>query len=138
MRGRTNSVPAIVYNFGFAFCEVLNLVVILVSQSILNSLFNDEYASYGINVQSYRSFVPNPNLPERSSPANPMCHLFPTEVSCTVRADRPLPGELTDELQHSAVLISSLRLLTLLLGLVGRGRTRDVMEAGLRRRVNNK
>jgi len=85
MRGRTNSVPAIVYNFGFAFCEVLNLVVILVSQSILNSLFNDEYASYGINVQSYRSFVPNPNLPERSSPANPMCHLFPTEVSCTVK-----------------------------------------------------
>merc|ERR1719341_594389 len=85
MRGRTNSMPAIVYNFGFAFCEVLNLVVILVSQSILNSLFNDEYASYGINVQSYNSFVPNPNLPERSSPANPMCHLFPTEVSCSVK-----------------------------------------------------
>merc|ERR1719341_587451 len=84
-RGRTNSMPAIVYNFGFAFCEVLNLVVILVSQSILNSLFNDEYASYGINVQNYNSFVPNPNLPERSSPANPMCHLFPTEVSCSVK-----------------------------------------------------
>lgn len=85
MRGRTNSVPAIVYNFGFFFCEVLNLVVILVSQSILNSLFNDEYASYGVNVQSYNSFVPNPNLPEQPSPANPMCHLFPTEVSCTVK-----------------------------------------------------
>jgi len=84
-RGRTNSMPAIVYNFGFAFCEVLNLVVILVSQSILNSLFNDEYASYGINVQSYNSFVPNPNLPELTSPANPMCHLFPTEVSCSVK-----------------------------------------------------
>jgi len=84
-RGRTNSMPAIVYNFGFAFCEVLNLVVILVSQSILNSLFNDEYASYGINVQNYNSFVPNPNLPELTSPANPMCHLFPTEVSCSVK-----------------------------------------------------
>jgi hypothetical protein len=84
-RGRTNSMPAIVYNFGFAFCEVLNLVVVLVSQSILNSLFNDEYASYGINVQSYNSFVPNPNLPELTSPANPMCHLFPTEVSCSVK-----------------------------------------------------
>ena len=77
--------PAIVYNFGFAFCEVLNLVVILVSQSILNSLFNNEYASYGINVQNYNSFVPNPNLPELTSPANPMCHLFPTEVSCSVK-----------------------------------------------------
>merc|ERR1719350_892354 len=80
-----SSVQAIVYNFGFFFCEVLNLVVILVSQSMLNSLFNDEYASYGVNVQTYRSFVPNPNLPERASPANPMCHLFPTEVSCTVK-----------------------------------------------------
>jgi hypothetical protein len=84
-RGRTNSMPAIVYNFGFAFCEVLNLVVILVSQSILNSLFNNEYASYGVNVQSYKSFVPNPSLPEQTSPTNPMCHLFPTEVSCTVK-----------------------------------------------------
>merc|ERR1719458_1869182 len=46
---RDNSGPAI-YNFGFAFCEVLNLVVVLVSQSILNSLFNEEYASYGVNV----------------------------------------------------------------------------------------
>jgi len=81
---RDNSGPAI-YNFGFAFCEVLNLVVVLVSQSILNSLFNDEYASYGINVQNYNSFVPNPNLPELTSPANPMCHLFPTEVSCSVK-----------------------------------------------------
>merc|ERR1719402_1962279 len=80
-----SSVQAMIYNFGFAFCEVLNLVVILVSQSILNLLFNDEYANYGINVKSYNSFVSNRNLPERTSPANPMCHLFPTEVSCTVK-----------------------------------------------------
>ena len=85
MRGRTNSMTAIVYNFGLAICEVLNLVVILVSQSILNSLFNDEFASYGVKVQSYNSFVPNPSLPELASPTNPMCHLFPTEVSCTVK-----------------------------------------------------
>merc|ERR1712020_437211 len=80
-----SSVQAMIYNFGFAFCEVLNLVVILVSQSMLNSLFNDEYASYGVNVQTYRSFVPNEGLPERTSPANPMYHLFPTEVSCSVK-----------------------------------------------------
>ena len=85
MRGRDYSLPAIIYNFGFAFCEILNLIVILVSQSILNSLFNDEFASYGVNVQTYNSFVPNPSLPERTSPLNPMCHLFPTEVSCTVK-----------------------------------------------------
>merc|ERR1719264_551616 len=54
--GKTSSVQAMIYNFGFAFCEVLNLVVILISQSMLNSLFNDEYSSYGVNVQTYRSF----------------------------------------------------------------------------------
>jgi hypothetical protein len=83
--GKNSSVQAMIYNFGFAFCEVLNLVVILISQSMLNSLFNDEYASYGVNVETFRSFVPNENLPELTSPANPMCHLFPTEVSCTVK-----------------------------------------------------
>merc|ERR1711974_87579 len=84
-RERNSPVPALIYNFGFAFCELLNLLGILVSHSILNSLFNDEYASYGINVQTYNSFLPNPSLPERTRPVNPMCHLFPTEVSCTVR-----------------------------------------------------
>jgi len=84
-KGKTSSVQAMIYNFGFAFCEVLTLVAILVSQSMLNSLFNNEYASYGVNVQSYKSFVPNPSLPEQTSPTNPMCHLFPTEVSCTVK-----------------------------------------------------
>merc|ERR1712210_145199 len=82
LKGKTSSM---MYNFGFALCEVLNLVVVLVSQSMLNSLFNDEYSSYGVNVQTFRSFVPNENLPELTSPANPMCHLFPTEVSCTVK-----------------------------------------------------
>merc|ERR1719228_3066274 len=68
LKGKTSSIQTMIYNFGFAFCELLNLVVILVSQSMLNSLFNNEYASYGVNVQTYRSFVPNPNLPERTSP----------------------------------------------------------------------
>ena len=83
--GKTSSVQTMIYNFGFAFCEALNLVVILISQSMLNSLFNDEYANYGVNVHTYRSFVWNKNLPDRTRPVNPMCHLFPTEVSCTVK-----------------------------------------------------
>jgi len=85
LKGKTLSMPAVIYNFGFAFCELLNLVVILVSQSILNSLFNEEFASYGFNSFVYNSFVPNPRLPDQTSPVDPMCHLFPTEVSCTVK-----------------------------------------------------
>jgi hypothetical protein len=85
LRGKSSSMPAIIYNFGFAFCELLNLVVILVSQSILNSLFNEEFASYGVDVQAFNSFVLNPRIPDQRSPVNPLCHLFPTEVSCTVK-----------------------------------------------------
>jgi len=85
LKGKT-SMQTMTYNFGFAFCELLNLVVILVSQSILNSLFNNEFASYGIDVQTYRSFDTDliKSAPERSIPLNPMCHVFPTEVSCSV------------------------------------------------------
>ena len=88
LRGRRYSIPALVYNFGFAFCEMLNLAVVLISQSILDSLLNSEFASYGLNVQNYRSFVNDEalrKLPEAVGPRNPMCHLFPTEVSCSVR-----------------------------------------------------
>jgi hypothetical protein len=86
LKGKTSSMQSMIYNFGFAFCELLNLVVILVSQSILNSLFNNEFASYGIDVQTYRSFDTDliKSAPERTIPLNPMCHVFPTEVSCSV------------------------------------------------------
>ena len=84
VRGRNSNSG--IYNFGFAFCEFLNIVVVIVSMSILNALLNGEFSSYGTNVQTYMSFVPNPNLPEQESPANPMCHLFPTEVSCNVKS----------------------------------------------------
>jgi len=84
VRGRNSNSG--IYNFGFAFCEFLNIVVVIVSMSILNALLNGEFSSYGTNVQTYMSFVPNPNLFEQTAPPNPMCHLFPTEVSCNVRS----------------------------------------------------
>jgi len=85
LRRKSSSMQAKIYNFGFAFCEVLNLIVIIVSWSTLNSLFNDEYANYGFNVQTYNNFVPYSSTPQGTSKVNPMCHLFPTEVSCTVK-----------------------------------------------------
>merc|ERR1719376_91591 len=85
-RGKTSAAQTKIYNFGFAFCEVLNLIVIVISLSIMNSLFNSEFVGYGVNVHTFNSFVYNPKLPQRTNPlADPMCHLFPTEVSCTVK-----------------------------------------------------
>ena len=79
------SLQSAVYNFGFAVCEVLNLVAILISLSILNWLFNEEYGFYGFDVQAHRSYVQKSDgLPELKNPGNPMCSLFPTEISCSV------------------------------------------------------
>jgi len=79
------SLQSAVYNFGFAVCEVLNLVAILISLSILNWLFNEEYAFYGFDVQAHRSYVQKSDgVPELKNPGNPMCSLFPTEISCNV------------------------------------------------------
>merc|ERR1719150_1302927 len=86
VKGNNSSMHARIYNFGFFVCEILNLAVVAISISILNALLNGEFSSYGTNVQTYMSFEKNPNLPEQESPANPMCHLFPTEVSCNVRS----------------------------------------------------
>lgn len=58
-----------------------------------------------------------------------------SELSSTERADSATPGELALELQHSAVQILALTLLTTNLGLVrGRGSWRGEVGAGLRRR----
>merc|ERR550525_1641977 len=86
VKGNNSSMHARIYNFGFFVCEILNIVVVIVSMSILNALLNGEFSSYGTNVQTYMSFETNPNLPEQESPANPMCHLFPTEVSCNMKS----------------------------------------------------
>ena len=68
-----------VYNFGFAFCEVLNLVVIIVSAMILNSLLNGEFDTYGRDVYNF-------DITSEDRGPNPMCQLFPTEVSCNVKS----------------------------------------------------
>jgi len=85
-KNKRHNLRAIVYNYGFAFCELLNLVVVIVSMRLLNLVLNSEFANYGSNVQNYQSFVPNDRAVELTNPmTDPMCHLFPTEVSCSVK-----------------------------------------------------
>merc|ERR1719499_2525171 len=53
---------------------------------LLNLVLNSEFANYGSNVKNYHSFVPNDRAVELTNPmTDPMCHLFPTEVSCSVK-----------------------------------------------------
>jgi len=93
------SLQSVVYNFGFAACELLNLVAILISQSILNWLFNEEYATFGLDVQAHRSYVQkSEGLPDLKNPGNPMCSLFPTEISCNVSSGGISGGDNLDNI----------------------------------------
>ena len=81
LKGR---IQPIVYNLGFALCEVLNIGAILINGTILNLLFNKKFTNYGLDAYEYFRFERNPGLPEQTTPPNPLCNVFPTEVSCTV------------------------------------------------------
>jgi hypothetical protein len=99
------SLQSAIYNFGFAACELLNLVAILISQGILNWLFNEEYATYGLDVQTYSSKLlsfeeKSKNLPglNLTEPRNPMCSLFPTDISCNVHTGSSAGGTNKDNI----------------------------------------
>ena len=78
-------IQPIVYNLGFALCEILNIGAILINGTILNLLFNAKFTDYGLEAYEYFTFQRNPGLPEQPTPPNPLCNVFPTEVSCTVQ-----------------------------------------------------
>jgi len=81
----SKSFQSYLYNYGFAFCEILNLCAVVINRSILNTLFRGEFSDYGDKAKEYFAFEYDPvNAPSDHGPRNPLCHLFPTEVSCSV------------------------------------------------------
>jgi len=64
------------YHRAYFFCEILNIVCVVLCMVTLNTLFDGKFLKYGENVFSYNK--------EEAGSVNPMCNLFPTEVSCTV------------------------------------------------------
>jgi len=73
-----------IYNFGFAFCELLNIAAIVVNREILDRLLKGQFYNYGNEAFEYFSYEPHPNALEETKVKNPLCQVFPTEVSCTV------------------------------------------------------
>lgn len=73
------------YHFYFAFCEFLNLVMVLLSMFVTDALLLNKFFGYGQEVFSYiwseKSYHPTTGKPLTH---DPMCELFPTEVSCYI------------------------------------------------------
>jgi len=75
---KSRNIP-VFYHLGFAFCEILNIAVVIICIHIIDNLLSGKFWSYGIRVNGYYSGVGS------EKPVNPMCNVFPTVVDCTVR-----------------------------------------------------
>ena len=68
------------YHLKYAFWESFNIVAILVSIQITDWVLNAQFWSYGVEVIHYLNVYQN-----RSEKLHdPMCQVFPTEVSCRI------------------------------------------------------
>jgi len=73
-----------IYNFGFAFCELLNIVAVVINREILDRLLKGQFYGYGHDAVAFFSYEPHPNALDDAGVKNPLCNVFPTEVSCSV------------------------------------------------------
>ena len=64
-----------IFHLGFFICELLNIGSVLLCFVILDALFGQKYFKYGAD------FI----APSKVDPVDPLCNLFPTVVSCTVK-----------------------------------------------------
>jgi len=67
------------YNLSYAFCEILNIICVLINFHILDHLLNGMFWTYGRDVYNFISYPPYIQKDE----VDPMCNVFPTEVSCS-------------------------------------------------------
>ena len=82
------------YFLSFLFCEILNIISVILCTIILNSLLGGNFWNYGTNVHEFYS---TDDLDRRTlgKTVNPMCNVFPTEVSCLITS-----AGINGELEH--------------------------------------
>ena len=66
------------YFYYFAFCELLNCVVVVVNYYLINTFLGGRFSTYGADVIAYSQADPM----NRDDIYDPMCDAFPTLVNC--------------------------------------------------------
>ena len=79
------------YHINFALCEVINVFVVLFSIQITHWLLNHKFWFYGLEVLTYLHTYQEARA-ENMTLHDPMCEVFPTEVSCTFKVGAPNGG----------------------------------------------
>jgi len=75
------------YFLSFIFCEILNIFSIVLCMVTLNALLGGNFLNYGTEVLEFYSATEEDRDNKKSLEGelvNPMCNVFPTEVSCNV------------------------------------------------------
>lgn len=72
------------YFLSFLFCEILNIISVILCTIILNSLLGGNFWDYGSKVHEFYSTSALDR--ESLDKVNPMCNVFPTQVSCYTNA----------------------------------------------------
>ena len=67
------------FHWSFFLCELLNIVSVIICFTILNTLFGGNFWDYGSKFAAYSS-----SSETEAESVNPLCHLFPSVVSCTL------------------------------------------------------
>jgi len=73
------------YHYSFGLWEFMNGVCVFFSMCATHWLLNYKFFSYGLEVFSYMESLKSITPMEGSRKHDPMCELFPTEVSCSIQ-----------------------------------------------------
>jgi len=73
------------YHVYFGFCEFLNLIMVIFSMLVTDSLLLNKFFTYGNEVLNYIWSVKHIGPDGKYLSHDPMCELFPTEVACYIR-----------------------------------------------------
>lgn len=79
------------YHINFTLCEFLNVLVVLFSVQITHWLLNHKFWMYGLEVLAYLHTYQEART-HNVTLHDPMCEVFPTEVSCTFKVGAPNGG----------------------------------------------
>ena len=78
------------YHMWFGLCEFMNIISIILSVGLCHWLLNYQFAFYGLKVIEYLGTQKKLNSLGQYVTHDPMCELFPTEVSETTLSNLPM------------------------------------------------
>lgn len=82
-------------------CEISNHLLLGIQFYLTDLFLDNKFSSYGWDVLEYYSYSKRDRLSPAGGISNPMCSLFPTEVSCSI----PVIGAAGDDQSHNGICV---------------------------------